>query len=207
MAAINITPLHIPLRDHGMVFLREVQHSDRSHFVDGFAQLSRQSLYYRFHTHGFKLHANHVAYFTEVDQVNHVALVVGAGTDPDGGPGMGVGRYMRLPDCPDEAEIALTVLDAYQKQGIGTVLLAALSYCAALNGVRVFRMHVQAERRGLIRVLRQLTATPTRCRHGIMELAWTIPNHFQVPSPQSATAQWYQRVGQYILAHQRPGSA
>lgn len=197
----NITPLFVPLRKHGTVLVREVSRADKRHFEQGITQLSAQSLYYRFHSPCFKMRASHLAYFTEVDQVDHVAIAVGGGIDPDGGPSMGVGRYTRLLECPDHAEIALTVLDAYQKRGIGTLLLAALSYCARLHGVRVFSMHVHAERRGLIRVLQQLDAVPLACRQGIMELEWTIPDHFDVNEGASPTARWYQEIGQYIQSH------
>jgi len=181
--------------------MREVSDADKGHFKKGIQQLSAQSLYYRFHSPAFKMRPAHLAYFTEVDQVNHVAIAVGGGVDADGGPCMGVGRYTRLVECPDHAEIALTVLDAYQKRGIGTLLLAGLSYCARLNGVRVFSMRVHAERRGLIRVLQQLDATPLACRQGIMELAWEIPTRFEQTQSASSTVQWYQEAGQYIQSH------
>ena len=49
------------------------------------------------------------------------------------------------------AELAVTVLDRYQRQGLGLILLAALSRFAAERDVSTFVSFVDAERRGLLR--------------------------------------------------------
>jgi L-amino acid N-acyltransferase YncA len=62
-----------------------------------------------------------------------------------GYPGMGVGRYIRLPDKPDTAEIAITILDCYQNKGIGTLLYCLLADNALKNGIRHLAGYIQAD--------------------------------------------------------------
>lgn len=61
----------------------------------------------------------------EVDGVEHVALVAFVEEDDDLVP-VGIGRIVRYPGVPDAADIAVTVKDAWQGQGIGTVLCRKL---------------------------------------------------------------------------------
>ncbi len=59
---------------------------------------------------------------TEIDNKNHLALCAYVSSQ-DGMFGIGVARYVRVKDEPEAAEFALTIIDAYQSQGLGTELL------------------------------------------------------------------------------------
>lgn len=74
------------------------------------------------------------------------------------GPGMGVARYIRLPDEPTAAEAAVTVLDEYQGKGIGTILLRMLAGSAREHGIRSFRGYVLAENAPMMEILHGLGA-------------------------------------------------
>ena len=86
-------------------------------------QSSHDAIYHRFlNPHG-RLTAAELRYFTEVDHRDHEALIA---VDPGSGVGVGVARYIRDHERRDSAEIAVSVLEAWQGRGVGKALLRRL---------------------------------------------------------------------------------
>jgi GNAT superfamily N-acetyltransferase len=79
-------------------------------------------------------------YLSEVDHQRHVAL--GA---LDGAAPVGVVRMVWLPDSDTDAEVALTLVDDYQGQGIGSELLRVMAVVARHRGVTRMHFDVAAE--------------------------------------------------------------
>src|ERR1700722_12655172 len=65
-------------------------------------------------------------------------------------------RYIRLSDRPDTADLAVTVVDAWQGRGLGSVLLARLSARALKAGIVYFSAEVLAENRSMLTLLPRL---------------------------------------------------
>ncbi len=61
---------------------------------------------------------------------------------------VGVARYVRDPDEPKQAEVAVTVQDEWQGRGVGTALLSMLARRARDNGVERFTGVCLAGNRG-----------------------------------------------------------
>jgi GNAT superfamily N-acetyltransferase len=97
-----------------------------------------------------------LAYLSELDHRNHVALGLLDGENP-----AAVGRWVRFDDVPDAADVALTVIDDYQRRGIGRLLLKLLALAARHRGVRWLHFDVLAENRGMLRVLDGFDAVRT----------------------------------------------
>ena len=134
------------LEDGTPVLLRPVTPEDRERLVVGMAQLSADSRYFRFFTPSPRLTEEQIRYFTEVDQENHVAWIAVNPVLP-GQPGLGIGRFVRRDDRPSVAEFALTVIDAAQRKGLGSALLAVLYVLAQERDVRTFQGIVLPENR------------------------------------------------------------
>jgi GNAT superfamily N-acetyltransferase len=123
------------LPDGRIVYLRAIKPGDREALRRGFLQLSKASVRDRFFSVKRDLTPAELTYFTEVDFLQHVALVAELQDGTQLRP-VGVGRFVRKHDQPDHSEVALTVLDELHGKGIGKVLLNRLIDCARELGVR-----------------------------------------------------------------------
>jgi GNAT superfamily N-acetyltransferase len=143
------------------ILVRPILPEDKERLREGFVRLSAQSRYRRFLTSLGHLSERQVRYLTEIDYADHMAWVA---VDPSrpGRPGVGVARYVRLPDEPAAAEAAVTVLDEYQGRGIGTILLRMLAGSARQHGIRSFRGYVLAENAPMMEILQGLGARVER---------------------------------------------
>ena len=113
-------------------------------------------------------------YLTEVDMRDHVAWV--AILPEDGSvQGVGVSRWIRLPDHPDEAEGAVTVIDDYQGRGIGSTLLYLAARSALERGIRAFRVYAMGDNRRVLDLLNELGAIPGKWGGGVLEMTVPLP--------------------------------
>jgi GNAT superfamily N-acetyltransferase len=157
------------LRDGASLRLRALERSDGDALAAAMDRLSERSRYLRFFTGTARLSPRVLAYLTDVDGVDRVAVVA---VDPqrpsdvgsEEGLGVGVARYVRLADDPTVAEVAVTVVDEYQRRGVGTSLLLALARHAAQHGVRAFRADVLAQNGPVLAAVERLggVVTPSR---------------------------------------------
>ena len=140
------------LADETTVELRPVRSDDAAALAHGYQQLSAHSAYSRFHTLYSELSPTQLRYFTELDHHDHEAL---GAVLPDTGEGLGIARYVRDTDDPTHAELALTVLDAWQGRGLGRGLLDALAARAREEGITCFTADVLSENRAMLELMRR----------------------------------------------------
>lgn len=169
-------PIEYKLRDGTPVLIRPIRPADSARLREGFERLSERSVYMRFHTAMPSLSDAQLRYLTDVDHVDHVALVAERADDPEG-PGLGVARYVRLTDDPEVAEAAVTIADEWQGRGLGTLLLSALASAALRNGVRVFRNYVLAENAAMVALFDELGARRRFEGSGIYRIDFMLPAH------------------------------
>jgi len=145
------------LKDGTGVLLLPVSPCDRQCILDGFEQLSDRSRYSRYHTPMRSLPDGYVDCLTGADNYNNV--VVAAQLDQEGVQvGIGLARYVRLQDEPDVAEFSVTVVDAYQNQGLGSLLLEYLVQHALENQISLLRGYVLPGNEAMISVLKRYAA-------------------------------------------------
>ncbi len=124
------------LPDHTRVRMRFITPADKLLLVSGLANLSPQSVHQRFLGPKLRFSAAELAYLTEVDGHDHVAVVAVLVDEPS--TLVGVGRFVRSPERPDEAEAAITVGDPWQGMGLGRAIGLRLADEARARGVRRF---------------------------------------------------------------------
>jgi len=137
-------PVTVTLKDGTSALLRPVIREDKWRIARGLVQMSSESRYFRFFTSAAKLTEEQLRYFTEVDQENHVAWIAVDPTTPRQN-GLGIARFIRSTDNPRVAEMAFTVIDDRQHNGLGTYLLGVLYLMAQARGVEVLRAIVLPE--------------------------------------------------------------
>jgi GNAT superfamily N-acetyltransferase len=148
------------LADGTRVTLRFIAPDDAPELRRCFARLSPRSRYQRFLGSLSELTDEMVDYLTRVDGDQHVAIVATTDShDLKSEVGLGVARFVRLPERPEVAEAAITVLDEAQGKGLGRLLMTALATIAAHHGVRVFRGEVLADNERMRHLLSEVGAT------------------------------------------------
>jgi RimJ/RimL family protein N-acetyltransferase len=114
-----------PTRARGLTLrVRPVRPRDAPLLADIFARLSPASRFARFLSPKQKLTAAELGYFSDIDHHNHEALI--AITRVHGEP-VGVARFIRDPENPTSAEIAVEVVDAWQNRGVGSLLATRIA--------------------------------------------------------------------------------
>jgi GNAT superfamily N-acetyltransferase len=171
-AARDVSDPHLPalhrLRDGTQVQLRLIGPAEREILRRGFERLSPESRYRRFFTAMPKLPEAVLDRLAATDGWNHVAigaerLAEEAGPERDGGTdpgrvpdGVGVARFVRLPDRPELAEAAVAVIDEMQGRGLGSLLLGSLIAAARRRGITHFRAEVLPENQPMREILERL---------------------------------------------------
>ena len=122
----------VQLADGFTVRLRLIRPEDRESLQEGLRRLSPQSQYLRFFSPKPRLTEAELTYLTQLDQWSHFAI--GAArleTDGSEREGVGVARFIRLPEDERVAEPAIAVVDAAQGKGVGSALMNARFKAAA----------------------------------------------------------------------------
>jgi GNAT superfamily N-acetyltransferase len=139
----------------------------------GFDRLSDESRYRRFLAPMPELTEPMVDYLTEVDHHDHEAIVA---LDERTGEGIGVARYVRTPERPLAAEVAVTVIDDWQGRGLGTVLLDVISARARQEGITHFTALMLATNQQMMSLLEHLSEVRITDREaGTLEIETPIP--------------------------------
>jgi GNAT superfamily N-acetyltransferase len=156
------------LRDGSRVEIRRLRPSDAPVLASAFEQLSFESRRLRFMSPKPELSPRELSYLTHVDGHRHEAL---GATDHDSGEGVGVARFVRLEQEPQVAEVAVTVVDAWQRRGLGTLLLEHLADQARAQGITHFSALVSSENTAVLEVLRHAGGeiVPTAGGAGVVE--------------------------------------
>lgn len=138
------------------VALRPITPEDKGRLSEAMTQLSEESVRRRFLAPKTRLSPSELRYLTEVDQVDHYAVVAVLADAPD--TIIGVARWVRDPDDRESAEAAVTVADAHQGQGLGTLLGLAVADAARERGVRRFTATMLGDNVAIHRLFARISA-------------------------------------------------
>ena len=124
-----------------------------------------------------RLSVDELAFFTEIDHVDHEAI---GALDPASGEGVGVARYVRETARPHVAEAAVTVVDAWQHRGLGGKLLRRLCARATENRIRVFTASLFASNEAMLALFERLgEVTVTRRDGPTLEIDVELPVEYE----------------------------
>ncbi len=154
----------IVLADGRRLWLRPIRPDDKQALLEAFEKLSETSRYQRFLSERVRLDEEDLRFLTEVDGWNHFCIVAVDGPDDATAHGVGSARFVRSADEPKVAEPAVTVIDAWQGQGVGRQLLLRLMEAARERGIEVFRSTVLASNVAVRRLYEQI-GSKARMRH------------------------------------------
>jgi GNAT superfamily N-acetyltransferase len=146
--AANYSAFEI-LRNGHRIEIRALRSEDRDDFLAAVGRASSQSLYRRFFSAKRHFTEKETSFFLNVDFVQHVALVA-VTTENERPTIVGGGRY--VVEKPGVAEVAFTVVDAYQGQGIGQALFSHLAGIARKAGLCEFCAYVLPENVAMLAV-------------------------------------------------------
>jgi ribosomal protein S18 acetylase RimI-like enzyme len=140
------------LRDGRAVTVRALHPDDRAEMLAAIGRTSMQSLQRRFFVPKKGFSEREMAFFLDIDFETHVALV--AQVNEDGRPIIaGGGRFIVVK--PGQAEIAFVVVDDYQGQGIGTILMRHLAILAREAGLKELIAEVLPENSAMLKLFRK----------------------------------------------------
>ena len=151
----------VRLDDGTRVHLRLIGPEDKALILQGFARLSPESRYRRFFAAKRELSPQELRYFTEFDGNNHLAIGAVRIRGDRSEEGLGVARFVRLPEDPKVAEAAVVVVDDYQNKGLGHLLLLRLVAAAKERGVERFRATTLADNPAARALMEDLGAAPS----------------------------------------------
>jgi RimJ/RimL family protein N-acetyltransferase len=134
------------------IAISELTRADRAAIAFEFRRLGEQSRYQRFLAIKRELTPIELDRLTNIDHWHREALIA---RSPVPRAPIGISRYVRRDDF-DAADIAIEVVDDWQRRGVGTALLLALRDRALAAGVRRFTATTLAGNEGARALLRQL---------------------------------------------------
>lgn len=140
------------LRDDRPITIRALRPDDRTEMLAAIGRTSMQSLQRRFFAPKKGFSEREMTFFLDIDFESHVAIV--AEIAEDGRAVIaGGGRYIVVQ--PGQAEIAFVVVDAYQGQGIGTILMRHLAVLARDAGLRELVAEVLPENTAMLKLFKR----------------------------------------------------
>jgi RimJ/RimL family protein N-acetyltransferase len=146
-----------------------VKPSDKELIAQGWLRLSEESQRKRFLAPKPRLTSRDLKYLTEIDGHNHAALIALRLDAPD--RVVGVARFVRLPEDPETAEVAVTIADDMQRKGIGKQLSILLADEARGRGIKRFTASMLSDNVPALRLIETMwRRLESHTDHGVREL-------------------------------------
>ena len=146
--------MYARLEDDTLLYLRVIRPDDKERLLASMECLSERSRQRRFLGPKPTLSPRELRYLTEVDGHDHYAIV--AVPDDDEDRIVAVARFVRAVDDPAAAEAAITVCDALQGKGLGSLLARRLTDAARDRGIERLTASISSENRPALKLMRKI---------------------------------------------------
>jgi L-amino acid N-acyltransferase YncA len=140
-----------------VVQVRPLEPRDRAGLAAAVSRLSDETRYLRFTTRTRRLTERELDFLLDIDHHSREAILA---VDPGTGHGVAVVRYVEVSGETGVVEIAATVADGWQGQGLGQALREQLASRARYEGYSTLRASVLATNRRSINMLRRAGFAP-----------------------------------------------
>jgi len=175
MPSPSFAPQDLELVDGARLKVRPIAPDDEPRLHETLAAMSERSVYFRFFSPLKRLPDAVAHRLAVVDYKDRFAVV--ATTDRPGGREriLGVARYDRAAET-DVAEVAVAVVDEFQRRGLGGSLLAILAHVARDNGIKTFSLIVLPENREMLGLLRKMGwIHHAKLSGGLYDITFDVP--------------------------------
>jgi RimJ/RimL family protein N-acetyltransferase len=161
--------MFIRASDGTQLYVRHVKPSDKDLIAEAWLHLSEESQRKRFLAPKPRLTSRDLKYLTEIDGHNHVALA--ALCLNDNNRLVAVARFVRHPDDPETAEVAITVADRMQGKTVGKQLAILRADEARGRGIKRFSASLLADNRPAMRLMSAMwERLESHVDHGVQDL-------------------------------------
>jgi len=160
------------LRGGQSLEIRALKPSDREELLAALGRMSDQSIYRRFFSPKRHFSDGEVASYVNVDFIGHVALVA---LVSETGKSTIIGGARYIVSGPGSAEIAFAVVDEYQGQGIGGLLMKHLIALARQAGLEELVAEVLPHNTLMLSVFEHSGLTmSTKREHGAVHVVLSL---------------------------------
>jgi RimJ/RimL family protein N-acetyltransferase len=163
------------LKNGTLVFVRFLKQSDKEYIEKGYKELSFKSQYFRFISPPKSLSGKYLKYLTEIDNKNHVAMIAFA-IERQSKTAIGIARYIKLIDNPSSAEYAITVIDSFQNQGLGTILFNLLIEHAKKNNISNLTGYILSENYAMLKIVKHYNIHIQREKGSLLRVDLPLKN-------------------------------
>jgi len=149
------------LRNGREVEIRALKPDDRDALLVAIGRASTQSVFRRFFAAKRAFSEQEIAFFVNIDFIAHVALVA---VTQENGQAAIIGGARYIVTQPGTAEVAFTVIDAHQGQGLGAALMRHLVAIARTAGLSEFIAEVLPDNVRMLKVFEK-AGVPLTTKH------------------------------------------
>lgn len=153
--------------------LGSVTPNKKTKISQGLRNLSHETIRYRFMGPKKEFTPAELEYLTELDGVNHFALGIEEASGRE--RGVGIIRMVRSSIEPETAEVAIVLIDEYQKIGLGTLLLEAIVLAAHERKIKTLSFSLLPTNQQLVRLLRKVAPCKQKMHtHDIVQYVYEM---------------------------------
>ena len=175
MPSPNFQPRALDLEDGTKVQIRPIAPEDEPLLHEAVSAMSERSVYFRFFSPLKRLPDALAHRLAVVDHKDRFALVATTNKPTGKERIVGVARYDRVPST-DVAEVAVAVVDEFQRRGLGGALLAILARAAREHGIKVFTLIVLPENQQMLGLLRKMGwIHHAKLSGGVYDISFDLP--------------------------------
>ena len=174
MAGTGFQPRTLELTDGTKVLVRPIVPEDEPLLHEAVAAMSERTVYFRFFSPLKRMPDALAHRLAVVDYNDRFALVA---TDKPRGKEriVGVARYDRVVNI-DVAEVAVAVIDEFQRRGLGSALMTILGKVATEHGIKTFTLVVLPENQQMLGLLRKMGwIHRAKLAGGLYDISFELP--------------------------------